>query len=632
MKQIKNRLFCLLLAGVMVMSLAACGKFKLPGSNSDLIKLGDYELLYKGACIMPDYMGNDALVMTLDFTNKSKESTSYMWTIVETATQNGEELEFATIFTNPDTFDEVINGQFEDVAPDSTLEIQTAFVLLNTTDKVEVTFEPLLGNKSGKITVDPSTLSRESAPAAGSGTDTSGGGIQLLSGSGDSLLDWWNGDWYGWWLMTGCSGYYQEQDMEGSWWDVCGSIDIGEDYVGTVTLWDTDYTKGDPMASAAVSLSESGTGQYGTLMSEGGFFTDIALEHANWIVDPGLADYPDMIHINGYYENGPDEFTYDIYLRPWGAYWDDVAEENLPGFYYDWYLPMIEGGKSMPDTIGADAPAAGGNAGSAATAPGTPENVPGGDGIVTDEQVQKGYVWMSEVAKDIFHTSYEEMVEYFGVEGEFVKEEYSDHMQENRRYYKWISSENPHNFIYVNFAEKEPGRFTVCAYNTSGFSGSEAREKYLDIVKAEAAEQDKAAAATAAMKDFSLEVTQFAQEDVKVRITTTIPESGWSSTKDSLVENEDPTAFGAGAIRFKLRESLEKLDSSKSSYKNFQEIEDRVIGGITFKGRTYEYIGYDWIEYVAQIDDTRALSIGLTDLDCFPGTMPDIILNNMQFQ
>ena len=386
------------------------------------------------------------------------------------------------------------------------------------------------------------------------------------------------------------------------------------------------------MASAAVSLSESGTGQYGTLMSEGGFFTDIVLEHADWIVDPGLADYPDMIHINGYYENGPDEFTYDIYLRPWGAYWDDVAEEHLPGFYYDWYLPMIEGGKSMPDTIGADAPAAGGNTGSAATAPGTPENVPGGDGIVTDEQVQKGYVWMSEVAKDIFHTTYEELVEYFGVEGAFVKEEYSDHMQENRRYYKWISSENPNNFIYVNFAEKEPGVFVVCAYNTSGFSGSEAREKYLDIVKAEAAEQDKAAASTTAMKDFSLEVTQFAQDDVKVKITTTIPESGWSSTKDSLVENEDPTAFGAGTIRFKLRESLEKLDSNKSSYKNFQEIEDRVIGGITFKGRTYEYIGYDWIEYVAQIDDTRALSIGLTDLDCFPGTMPDIILNNMQFQ
>ena len=36
--------------------------------------------------------------------------------------------------------------------------------------------------------------------------------------TGDKVLDWWNGDWYGWWKMTGCSGYYE--DMEGDWWDI----------------------------------------------------------------------------------------------------------------------------------------------------------------------------------------------------------------------------------------------------------------------------------------------------------------------------------------------------------------------------------------------------------------------------
>ena len=138
--------------------------------------------------------------------------------------------------------------------------------------------------------------------------------------------------------MTGCYGYYE--DMEGDWWDICGTIDIGEDGVGTVTLWDEDYTESE------------GTGEFGTLMSEGGRFTDIDLEHADWIVDPGLLDYPDMIHISGYYESGEDEYTYDIYLRPWGTYWDDVTEEDLPYYYYDWYLPLIESGESMPDSIG----------------------------------------------------------------------------------------------------------------------------------------------------------------------------------------------------------------------------------------------------------------------------------------
>lgn len=254
----------------------------------------------------------------------------------------------------------VDDSQYQDVAPGATVEVQTAFELYDTTGEVEVTFEEMTGDKNDSITIDLSTISRASAGSgsasltggkgsgSGSGTGVSGSGTGTSSGS--QLLDWWNGDWYGWWMMTGCWGYYE--DMEGDWWDICGTIDIGEDGIGTVTLWDEDYTKSDPMVSASVSLDEAGTGEFGTMMSEGRWFTDIALEHADWIVDPGLVDYPDMIHIDGYYENGDDEFYYDVYLRPWGTYWDDVAEEDLPYYYDDWYLPLIGAGQSMPASIG----------------------------------------------------------------------------------------------------------------------------------------------------------------------------------------------------------------------------------------------------------------------------------------
>lgn len=261
-------------------------------------------------------------------------------------------------------------------------------------------------------------------------------------------------------------------------------------------------------------------------------------------------------------------------------------------------------------------------------------NTAGGDGIVTEEQVQKGYVWMNEVNNNIFDTTYQELVEYFGVEGQFVKEEYSDHMKANYRYYKWISEEDDSHFIYVNFKEEENGVYEVSAYNTSGFSGKEAIAKYLDAVKAEAAEANKAASANAVMKDFSKKVSMFAHDEVSITIKTKIPESGWSydDGKRCLVENEDPTAFGAGSIRFEVREKVEDFDYYKKNFENYKDIEDRVIGGITFQGRTYKYIGYEWIEYIAQIDDTRALSIGLQNLDCVPETMPDIILTNMKFQ
>ena len=318
--------------------------------------------------------------------------------------------------------------------------------------------------------------------------------------TGDDLLDWWNGDWYGWWKMTGCSGYYEA--MEGDWWDICGNIDIGADKTGVVRLWDEDYSRDSLMAKVNVTLSTAGTGEHGTMTSEDGQFTDIAIEHADWIVDPGLADCDDLICIDGWYENGDDEFYYEIYLRPWGTYWDDADEDSRPKSYDDWYLPLIKAGKSMPDAIGADAPVSSGDTKS--TAPSGNSNAPSGTGLVSEEAVQKGYVWMNEVNNNIFDSTYEDLVDYFGVEGEFVKEEYSDHMKWNQRYYKWVSKDNSSHYIYVNFAEKEPGVYTINSFNTSGFSGTEAIEKYLDTVKAEAAEADKAATANTKMKDFSV--------------------------------------------------------------------------------------------------------------------------------
>ena len=630
MKQTKTKLLCLLLAALMLLSsLTACGKDKEKDSN--LIKLGDYELLYKGASIMEDSDGNDAIVLTLDFTNNGKDNASYLWSVDETVMQNGVELEAATVFADYDTFETVIEGQFTEIAPGTTLEVKTAYVLKDATAKVEATFEQLFGKKKGTITIDPATLSREASADSSGSTDTA-----LPAPTGDALLDWWNGAWYGWWTMTGCSGAYES--MSGQWWDACAVIDIGSDYTGTVTIWDEDYTRADPMLQASVTLNRAGVGEHGTMMSESGYFTNLPLEHADWIIDPAInSRFPDvenMICIEGWYEDGDDEFYYEVYLRPWGQLWDDFAADypdDIPYYYDDWYLPLVESGSSMLDVVGGEAVSS--NSADAPAAP-TAANVSGGDGIVTEEQVQKGYVWMNEVNKNIFYATYDDIVAYFGVEGQFVKEEYSDHMKANYRYYKWISKDDDSHFIYVNFKENESGVYTVSAYNTSGFSGTEAIEKYLDIVKAEAAEANKAASANAEMKDFSVEIAQFAKDDVKVKIMTKIPVSGWSYDDGPrcLVENDDPTAFGAGAIRFEVRTNVEDFDYYKDDFENYQDIDDRVIGGITFKGRTYKHIGYNWIQYVAQIDDGRALSIGLTKLDCVPGTMPDIILTNMTFQ
>ena len=189
MKQTKTKLLCLLLAALMLLSsLTACGKDKAKDSN--LIKLGDYELLYKGACIMEDSDGNDAIVLTLDFTNNGKENASYLWSVDETVMQNGVELETATVFTDYDTFETVIEGQFADVAPGATLEVRTAYLLQDTTSPVEATFEQFFGKKSGKVTIDPTTLSREDAGSTETMATDPNVGTSTMATTGDALLDY----------------------------------------------------------------------------------------------------------------------------------------------------------------------------------------------------------------------------------------------------------------------------------------------------------------------------------------------------------------------------------------------------------------------------------------------------------
>ena len=108
MKQTKIKLLCLLLAALMLLSLAACGKETATEPN--LIKLGDCELLYKGAFIMEDSRGNDAVVLMLEFTNNGKENASYLCSVDETVMQNGVELEVAQIITNYDTIETVLDN------------------------------------------------------------------------------------------------------------------------------------------------------------------------------------------------------------------------------------------------------------------------------------------------------------------------------------------------------------------------------------------------------------------------------------------------------------------------------------------------------------------------------------------
>ena len=174
-----------------------------------------------------------------------------------------------------------------------------------------------------------------------------------------SQTEFWNGDWYGWWIVESATGDYA--DNTGSWWDACARIELDADGSGTLTMWDDSCEAGQIIADAQVQASADLTTS-GRLVSTDGSFFDCALEGADaWYIDAAPSEsmpYADMICISGVYtdpENGENTFVYSIYLRPWGETWEDVRADNeelMPYYYDDWYLPLIESGASMPDAIG----------------------------------------------------------------------------------------------------------------------------------------------------------------------------------------------------------------------------------------------------------------------------------------
>ncbi len=172
-------------------------------------------------------------------------------------------------------------------------------------------------------------------------------GVDMPEAMATNLRDWWNGDWFGWWTVSSCTGDYAE--LEGDWWDICAVIDVGEDNTGTFEMWDDTIDRETGAAFVSISLDPSGAGEHGTMYSEQCWFINVPLEHADWIVDPALTDYEDLIFIDGWYEGEEGEFHYEVYLRPWGKVWDDVDEGSLPYVYETWYLPLIEAGEPMPD-------------------------------------------------------------------------------------------------------------------------------------------------------------------------------------------------------------------------------------------------------------------------------------------
>lgn len=190
--------------------------------------------------------------------------------------------------------------------------------------------------------------------ACGGGTSTDTGTdsaqtVDIAVGPADAeQLEWWNGDWYGWWGGGKTTEEYSHMDNA---WDCCASIELDENGSGTITIWDEDLPRSNCVAKAKVQLADGET-DLGALVSTGGWFMDADLEEGEWQIDAAGAEYDNMISISGtIWDEEGGSYEYHVVLRPWGQTWDEVEEDLLPEHYTDWYLPLVEAGESAPDTL-----------------------------------------------------------------------------------------------------------------------------------------------------------------------------------------------------------------------------------------------------------------------------------------
>ena len=217
--------------------------------------------------------------------------------------------------------------------------------------------------KEGAASPDPTPSSAIFIP------EPSAGVVESTTEPAADDYTWWEGNWYGWWTSFKAGGKFLDQNYPGCAWDACATIEVYGD-TGYIEIWDEDD---DGVLWADVSFGPGSTGKGCMTVTDGQFYNDSFYE-GEWSADPGvgmLSSYGNVIVISGRYYaeagNSNDWIDYYIFLRPWGTRWDDIANgdmsdeiytDMMPIHYSEWYLPLIDAGKPMPDSMNTETTAA----------------------------------------------------------------------------------------------------------------------------------------------------------------------------------------------------------------------------------------------------------------------------------
>lgn len=163
-----KKLLAIMAVLIMAFAFTACGgggdsggseeSTEAASADSNVAVIGDYEAEITNMEIMQDYDGDNAIVITYNFTNNGEESESFSWAFTEKLFQDGVQLEYAAIFVSEDSYDTLDEDLSTEIQPGNTLEVKSTYKLNDMENPVNLELTDLYGEEKFEKEIDITQL------------------------------------------------------------------------------------------------------------------------------------------------------------------------------------------------------------------------------------------------------------------------------------------------------------------------------------------------------------------------------------------------------------------------------------------------------------------------------------------
>lgn len=244
------------------------------------------------------------------------------------------------------------------------------------------------------------------------------------------------------------------------------------------------------------------------------------------------------------------------------------------------------------------------------------------DGVISHEKLAGLYRWLSEMSSE-----FRKALTFDDV-GEAVGKQGFDKKDGDGKYHAAYWTDGGKYYVTVTFYNRD-GAWTVGSIST-GMNSSE--YSVADISSFPVVGNRKAGSSPVSRVEQEAKV---GYTSAKVVVSADLPIENWfqslssSSVRYSNAPTEKSVNSNTPGIRVECKESLEKIDFYKEKFENLKELAPWTISGIQMLGRSYKYIGMEWVEYYGQVADGVWASVTLTGVDPYSGSEAEAILNSI---